>query len=427
MRADVKLSTRFLTTQNAHQVGLLVTATGEVPARRAPINVALVLDRSGSMTGPPLAAAKQAAARFVGFLGPDDRLSVVIFDDDVQTIFGPAAADDLAAGEAIARVFPGGSTNLSGGWLKGREHVAARLVEGTNRVVLFTDGIANAGITAVPELVGLARGAAGARVTTSCFGFGPSFNEELLREMSAAGGGNWWYIETLDRMGPIFDEEIEGLVALAAQNVTVEIRLLHPRTQGVTFLQDYPVQRTPEGSFVASLGDLYATSPRSLGLIFHVEDVAALGETQVGEVRLSADVVSAAGIEHRVITMPVVANLDGADHAEPTVERTFVRFETARARREAVERADRGDVTGAARVLDQAAEKLSAWDHDPGLHEESIDLREEARRLEREGWAAADRKYHRAREHAVRDEKQAYIAKMARHKPRERKPEDPSQ
>ena len=119
MKADIRLSTRFLTTQNAHQVGMLVTLAGEAPVDRRPINVALVLDRSGSMSGPPLEAAKEAAARFSSFLTPQDRLSIVVFDDHVRTIFGPAPAGDPAALHAVARVVPGGSTNLSGGWLKG--------------------------------------------------------------------------------------------------------------------------------------------------------------------------------------------------------------------------------------------------------------------------------------------------------------------
>ena len=100
MRADVQLSTRFLTTQNAHQVGMLVTLTGETPVRRAPINVALVLDRSGSMAGEPLEAAKDAARRFAGFLSPADRLAVVTFDDHVHTIFGPRRGGDPSAEEA---------------------------------------------------------------------------------------------------------------------------------------------------------------------------------------------------------------------------------------------------------------------------------------------------------------------------------------
>src|SRR6478672_973123 len=97
MKTDVRLSTRFLTTQNAHQVGMLVTLEGETPVRRPPVNVALVLDRSGSMSGP-------------------------------------APAGTSTAAEAIARVAPGGSTNLSGGWLKGARLVGEGIVEGTNRV-----------------------------------------------------------------------------------------------------------------------------------------------------------------------------------------------------------------------------------------------------------------------------------------------------
>ena len=75
MKTDVRLSTRFLTTQNAHQVGMLVTLDGETPVHRPPVNVALVLDRSGSMSGMPLEAAKDAAARFAAFLTPADQRS----------------------------------------------------------------------------------------------------------------------------------------------------------------------------------------------------------------------------------------------------------------------------------------------------------------------------------------------------------------
>jgi Ca-activated chloride channel family protein len=247
----------------------------------------------------PHEAAKQAAARFAEFLGPNDRLSIAVFDDDVRTIYGPTAGGDPAAAQAIAHVFEGGSTNLSGGWLKGREHVQAALAAGTNRVVLFTDGQANRGITAISDLVALARGAATERVTTTCIGFGGSFNEELMRVMSGAGGGNYWNVEATDQMTDMFDEEIEGLVALAAQNVEVQVRLTHARAAGVTLLQSLPHDRTPDGGWRITLGDLYATSPKAVGLIFHVEDVTELGQTQVAEVRLVSDVVTAAGIEHR--------------------------------------------------------------------------------------------------------------------------------
>jgi Ca-activated chloride channel family protein len=415
MKADIKLSTKFATTQNAHQVGLLTTIEGETPVNRTPINLALVLDRSGSMAGEKLAAAKEAAIRFAGHLGVHDRLSVVVFDDAVHTIFGPATPDALLAEEAIARVYEGGSTNLSGGWLQGRTHVEAGLLpDGVNRVVLFTDGQANVGIVDRGPLVELARSAAERRVTTTCIGFGADFNEDLLKAMSDAGSGNFWYVESVDQMASVFAEEIEGLVALAAQNVEVQVVLDHPQVHGVSFLQRYPVQRPEEGTFVIRLGDLYATSPRHLGILFHVEDVGTLGETAIGRIRITADVVRATGVEHSTILMPVVANLDGTNHVEPVVERTFLRFTAAQARDEAVQRADAGDYEGAALLLHKASEALAPYAMDPQLAEESEDLAEEARRMRAREYDRADRKYHLARSMSVRDHKQAYMDKISR-------------
>ena len=414
MRSDVKLSTRFLTTQNAHQLGLLVTLAGDLPLRRAPINVSLVLDRSGSMQGPPLEAAKAAAARFAGFLGAEDRLSVVAFDGEVDTLFGPAAAGDPGAGAAIARLAPRGSTNLSGGWLKGMQHVKESLVDGTNRVVLLTDGQANQGITDPARLVGMATSASAERVSTTCIGFGAHFNEDLLEPMARHGGGNYWFVESNDQMEGIFESEIEGLVALAAQNVEVEVSLTHPRAAGVTFLQSYPVTTTPGGAWRVSLGDLYATSPRALGLRFHVDDVAGLGQVQVAQVRIDADVVTEAGIEHRTIVMPVVANLDGADHVEPAVETTFLRFQAARAREEAIRQADAGHYEAAADGLRAASLACMPYASVAEVAEEIEDLGAQARRLRQGVYSAMDRKYDSARAMAGREQKQAYIEKVRR-------------
>ena len=90
------------------------------------------------------------------------------------------------------------------------------------------------------------------------------------------------------------------------------------------------------------LHDLYATSPKALGLLFHVEDVHDIGKVALGDVRIEADVVVEDGIEHRTMIMPVMANLDGEDRVEPVVEQTFLRFQAARSREEAVRRADDG-------------------------------------------------------------------------------------
>jgi Ca-activated chloride channel homolog len=418
MKADIRLSTRFLTTQNAHQVGMLVTLAGEAPVTRPPINVALVLDRSGSMSGSPLDAAKEAAARFASFLTAQDRLSILTFDEEVETIFGPAPAGDPSALTALARVQPGGSTNLSGGWLKGRKLVEKGLVEGTNRVVLLTDGRANVGVIDTSKLVGLAKAGAGRRVSTTAIGFGAHFNEELLEPMAAAGAGNYWYVESYDQMAAIFQGEVEGLVSIAAQNVELDVRLTHPHVSGVSFLQSYPVKTTQEGTWRVALNDLHATSPRAVGIVFHVEDVRDLGKVSLGEIRVEADVLSEAGIEHRTITMPVIANLDGEDRIEPTVEQTFLQFYSAQAREEAIRQADQGEFDGAAARLRSAVNQLSVCEGVPMIAEEMEDLAAEAARLDARQYEAADRKYHGARAMASRDLKAEYAQRVSRRKPR---------
>jgi Ca-activated chloride channel family protein len=282
--------------------------------------------------------------------------------------------------------------------------------------VLLTDGQANQGVTDPGQLVGMTAGAAAERVSTTCIGFGAGFNEDLLEPMARQGGGNYWFVEADDQMAGIFESEIEGLVALAAQNVEIEVSLTHPRAAGVTFLQSYPMHSTPSGAWRLSLGDLYATSPRPVGLLLHVEDVAELGRVEVARIVIEADVVTAAGIEHRTIAMPVVANLDGADHIEPTVETTFLRFRAARAREEAIRKADAGDYEAAAAGLRAASLACLPHAGAPEVAEEIEDLRAQARRLEARTYSAMDRKYDAARAMAGREQKLDYIEKVRRTK-----------
>ncbi len=130
--------------------------------------------------------------------------------------------------------------------------------------------------------------------------------------------------------------------------------------------------------------------------------------------RVEADVVTAAGIEHRTTVMPVLANLDGEERVEPTVEQTFLRFQAARAREEAVRRADQGDFDGAAASLKDAVMAMEAGPAGVGLEEEVEDLRAEAARLEERRFDATDRKYHQAQAMAARDMKAGYARQVRR-------------
>lgn len=210
MKATASVSTSFAATHDRHRVGLLVTLTADPLEARRPVNVALVLDRSGSMEGAPLAHARDAALRFAGFLTARDRLAVVAFADEARLLFGPGPGNAPEAQRALRELTARGSTNLSGGWLEAHRQVSREPVEGTNRVLLLTDGQANRGVVEPAPLQEMVRGAAAQGVSTSCIGFGTEFNEDLLRAMSDAGRGHFWYVEAADQMSGAFEGKSRG-------------------------------------------------------------------------------------------------------------------------------------------------------------------------------------------------------------------------
>ena len=160
---------------------LEVTAPTAVAAERPPFDEVLVLDRSGSMSGDPLHAVKEATCNLLRLFGADDRLGVVVFDHEVQMVLPLAHHDSHAASGLVRRVQSGDSTNPSGGWLKGLEMLCAGGRPGAlKRIVLLTDGQANAGVTDHDELCRLSRAAADQQVTTTTIGFSDSYEEVLL-------------------------------------------------------------------------------------------------------------------------------------------------------------------------------------------------------------------------------------------------------
>ncbi|MEH2163863.1 MAG: VWA domain-containing protein [Nostoc sp.] len=167
----------------------------ESPRRN--LNLSLVIDRSGSMAGASLHHALKAAESVVDQLEPDDILSVVVYDDEVDSVVPPQAVTNKATlKNSIRKVRAGGITNLSGGWLKGCEHVKAGLdPQKINRVLLLTDGHANMGIQDPKVLTATSAQKAEEGITTTTLGFAQGFNEDLLIGMARAATGNFYFIE----------------------------------------------------------------------------------------------------------------------------------------------------------------------------------------------------------------------------------------
>jgi Ca-activated chloride channel homolog len=402
-------------------VRALLRVEGHAPAAgdRVPLNLSLVLDRSGSMGGAPIAAAREAARLLVRRLSPEDTVSVVAFDDRVETVAEPAtgaAQEDLPA--LIEGIDARGSTNLSGGWLKGRDHVAAGLRPGAvNRVILLTDGAANEGITEPETLYGLCSTAAAQGLTTTTIGFGPHFNENLLRGMADAGVGSTYYIEEPEQAPGVFEEELEGLLSLSAQNAQVRITPAAAVT-AMTVLHTYP-SSSDGAATVVELGDVYAREPRLLVMQFLLDAAIPDADTPVAELTVTAHVrTPGGGIDLRTIRMPVTVSAAYGAKVEPEVRREVLLLEAAQARREALERRKRGDYDGAASLLRSVADRLrESGESDAALREEVEDLATMSEQFTSHMVSEADAKYMHQRMYDTSRSRKMSLGRIQRRRP----------
>lgn len=169
----------------------LVAPTAQTDSTRPPATVQVVLDRSGSMDGERLDAAKEALVRLVDRLDPTDCFGVVAFDDEVQVVVPAAGLTDKAATRhAIASLVSGGMTNLSGGLLRGMQEARRVASDGGATLLLLSDGHANAGETDPARLAGVTAGGRDHGITTTTVGIGMDYDELLLAEVARGGQGS---------------------------------------------------------------------------------------------------------------------------------------------------------------------------------------------------------------------------------------------
>lgn len=377
-------------------VMLELAAPPAASVERAPLDVVVVLDRSGSMTGSPLEAVTSATAQLLRLAGPDDRMAVVAFDDEVQLVLPLTHHEPDGAGAAVRAIRCGGSTNLSGGWLKGLELLTSSPRDGAlRRIIVLTDGHANAGITGPDQLVPLIKSGYGQGITTSLVGFGEGYDEQLLAALADAGMGNDYFCAGPDQAAQVFTDEFGGLASVVAQNVSVEITP-SDAVAATGVLNEFPITDLPNGLQVA-MGDAYGGERRKLIAKFHLRPAFVNGPIDVAT--LTIRWASTTGdVALHTVTVPVVvmagAGVDPA--ASPEVTEEVLRLEVAKTRREARDAADRGDLKSASQLLSTGADLLTRANASP---REIGELRQDAAALEEGMWspAAAKRQYSRSR------------------------------
>lgn len=222
----------------------------------APLNLALVIDRSGSMDTPDkMPLLKESLRVFLHSLAPNDIVAIVAYSDQAEVI-APAQAvgDGRWIDQAVAQLVPEGSTNLSDGLLRGFQEVERNFdIRRNNRVILLTDGIANQGITDPNQIAELARGYNDRGIFLGTIGLGHEFNDALLSQLARQGKGAYHFVATAQDMDKVFRQDVTGLLQKAASNVRVVINS-EPgvRTLSVTGYEGAP----PAGPLTVKLQDM---------------------------------------------------------------------------------------------------------------------------------------------------------------------------
>lgn len=265
----------------------VIAPEAPLTGKRTPLDLALILDQSGSMDGEKIALARKGAIQAVRSLRKGDNLSVVVYDDSVETLlpFAPVSDETKRKAEKLIQgVRAGGSTALHDGWMAGAEEIAKGSgSKSLSRALLLTDGLANVGEQDPEVLVSKAKQLRARGITTSTLGVGRDFDETLMRRMAEAGGGGFYYAETARQLADLLTGEVGEALQVVAREA--ELHITVPAKATLRCVNELPVETTQD-KVVVSLGAL--VSAQALELLFEVDLPAGKrGEEFAVELHLS--------------------------------------------------------------------------------------------------------------------------------------------
>ncbi|VAW51133.1 hypothetical protein MNBD_GAMMA06-1820 [hydrothermal vent metagenome] len=257
--------------------------------KRTPLNLSVVLDKSSSMNeDDKFAYTKKATEFLIDNLTPQDYLSVVTYDSDIEIII-PAAPVSFKKfmKHHLAKVEPDGMTNLSGGLFEGYTQVKKNINSNRiNRILLLSDGKANQGITDNEQLISYTKKYAEEGIAVSAIGVGKRFNEELMMAIAETSNGNYYYIKNPENIPEIFIQELSGLLNVAAQNARINLTL----KEGV-YIKDsfgHPYTKISQNKYQFRLGDI-SYGDRGIILIELDVPLGGEGEKDLAVVEVSYD------------------------------------------------------------------------------------------------------------------------------------------
>lgn len=364
MTVSIRTDRQFIRAGARSNRYVLVSFTApRAPRRedRRPINVAFVLDRSGSMAGEnkfPLA--RQAVEQSLAMLRPGDRFSLVVYDDRVDVLASSANATPgsiAGAMHLLSAIDPRGSTDLCSGWLRGCEQVAQFVdQERVSRVLLLTDGLANHGTTEPGTLLRHASELRQRGVSTSTFGVGVDFDERLLRDMAHEGGGNFYFLEDSRQIPDLITSELGEALEIVMPKAAIEIEI--PQGAGAEVLNRFRSSQDA-GCLRIELGDVVSAQ--------EVEAVVRMNfpvGQPGGRVTTTARLVGAVPTENGVAAIGWTYAGHEENDIQPRdleVDRRVAAIYAARARADATEANRQGDFAAARSVIERTAARIRQY------------------------------------------------------------------
>ena len=290
IRLETRLAQPVMKGAEAHKNYLRIGLQGcrpEPSQNRTPVNVAFVIDRSGSMQGPRIAQAREAAIMAINRLQPTDIASIVVFDHVVD-VLAPAqpVSDPSHLADLVRQVAVRGSTAIHAGVVQGAAEVAKfKEPRRLNRVVLLSDGQANIGPVRPDDFAALGSLLLSQGISVSTIGLGLGYNEDLMLKLARASDGNHAFAREPSDLVQIFNREFNDVLGSCAQTVSVDVEL-KPGVRTVRALSRDGTIEPQRARF--SLGQVYAATEHYVLLEIEVDKTqAATGEQELGAVKVS--------------------------------------------------------------------------------------------------------------------------------------------
>ena len=360
---------RFDQDTNAHLVVTITAPTKEGETARPSLCIVPVIDVSGSMGGAKLDYAKRSAIKLVEHLKTGDYCGLIVFDTYVRTIVKPhkLTSDSKEKLKAeIGKLQAGSSTNFAGGLLAALESIdQLDLPESVlQRVVMFTDGQANAGIaTKGPDIIKLLTNAG--RTTVSAFGYGADVDQDFLLAFSREGKGNYAAIANPDEALQAFGKELGGLLSTYATNLFLGFDPLagHEITSVVSDVE--AEQEAIGGNVTVKIPDILGEETRHLVFAVKLKEQkqAFPRAVNIFDIKMGYDLIDASGKKTRETAeckakVSFVKPGEEDTKTEESLDQIIALAQIIRAQIEAEEAAKKGNFAAAQQVMANTARDL---------------------------------------------------------------------